>query len=204
MDDIKVEYTKEGHPVPIVNGVYLHSIFDPINEAKKFVTSNEKKIKTSENILVLGLGFGYHIEEIINYAKDNNVTKNIFILEPSTKLVDKFKRLKDIKNITIINPKNMGELFEERLFIELLLKKPATLAHINSFNLNRIFFKQFLNWSANETPQSYLHLIKKDMKDSLANDARNFSELISEINRPGNEFTNNDFLLLGLNEIIGY
>ncbi len=79
---IKSINSKIDKPTIKYNGVYVHSLYDPIKEAKKLV-----QIKTKENIslvFVMGLGYGYHVLELLEQLKEQPCL--IFIFEQSEEL----------------------------------------------------------------------------------------------------------------------
>ncbi len=47
----EVKDSKTNLKIPVVNGVHLHSVYDPINEAKLFAEKNEKIIYSKKNML---------------------------------------------------------------------------------------------------------------------------------------------------------
>lgn len=58
-----ITYAKSGDPVPYVKGIYLHSSYNPLSEAKKFIDTYE--LAGCRTVLVLGLGLAYHVKELI-------------------------------------------------------------------------------------------------------------------------------------------
>lgn len=201
---IEIEYTKKGLPVPIVNGIYLHSNLDPIKEAKTFVDAHLNKINSSEKLLILGLGFGYHIKEINDYLDNNKLKKEILILEPNKDLIKKFHCYSDIKNINILGTNDVDLLFLDEEFTNFLLEKPSILIHINSFNINKKFYTFFLNYHSDKTIKSISTLLPtKYQRDFFNSSASNFKEHIEQIDNKDHLFTKNDYLYLALNELIG-
>lgn len=203
MDNIEVEFTKHGYPVPIYNGVYLHSIFDPQKEAKTFVDSQLERINKSDSILVLGLGFGYHVDAIFNYLNENEIDKKVCVLEPSKDLINKYEEFPNtLDRVKVFNPLSIEQLFEDFDFVEFLMSKPAILIHSNSFNQNKAFYKYFLNFTANIKPNEYKHLINGELSQKFNDQfVNNFDELIGKINNPNRQFDKNDFLLMAFNEL---
>ena len=53
-ESFKVKSSKSGHIIPVVNGVHLHSTYDPIKEAKSMVEKYYKNFKENKNVLVFG------------------------------------------------------------------------------------------------------------------------------------------------------
>ncbi|MDR5659776.1 DUF115 domain-containing protein [Serpentinicella sp. ANB-PHB4] len=79
--------TKVGVPTVKINlenkRIYLHSKYDPYREAEKFAEENLDS--SVENYIVIGMGFAYHIENLIEKAPNANfyileTNKNIFRL----------------------------------------------------------------------------------------------------------------------------
>ncbi len=73
-----------------INGITVHSVYDPVAEGKKWAASviekYAKKHEKPENIIIFGLGFGYHIKELIKLLENRYGEINplkISVLEPS-------------------------------------------------------------------------------------------------------------------------
>jgi len=86
MNEISVKIAKDGNPVPLWNGLQLHSQYQPLKEgadlASKFMADSPDSQKP---VLVLGLGFGYHILPILDKYK------TIFIAESCQALINAAK-----------------------------------------------------------------------------------------------------------------
>lgn len=68
---LNLKFVKDG------SEVFVHSNYDPIKEAKRWIESIDKG---ADIFVVFGLGFGYHIEELI---KELNGNQKVFIIEPN-------------------------------------------------------------------------------------------------------------------------
>ena len=73
-----------------INGITVHSAYDPVAEGKKWAASviekYAKKHEKPEKIIIFGLGFGYHIKELIKLLEDRFGEINphkISVVEPS-------------------------------------------------------------------------------------------------------------------------
>lgn len=79
-DKYRIFPSKIGFPTLEVNlpdkKITLHSTYDPLKEAEKFVSSFD--LKNKEIIVIYGFGFGYHIEEILRRVPEN---VDIWVLE---------------------------------------------------------------------------------------------------------------------------
>ncbi len=78
-DDVNVIFTKSGHPVPQIKAISLHSTYNPINEGKKIFENSEAEINLPQ--MVYGLGFGYHILELLSQSQEE-----IHVIEPMINL----------------------------------------------------------------------------------------------------------------------
>ena len=101
---VSFSQSKSGHKIPIVNGVYLHSAFDPVKEAEALVIENEKNFEKENNILILGLGYGYHVNEIrsklvLNFGSDYK----IYIIEPNSNIVNLVNEDKILYDLSLIH-----------------------------------------------------------------------------------------------------
>ncbi len=70
---------KDGLKSLKINNITIHSIYDPINESKKIISSHISALDFKpESFLIFGLGCGYHIREIIKIIsyKDNTNRSN--------------------------------------------------------------------------------------------------------------------------------
>lgn len=91
------EQTKSGMPNFKLNledsSFYLHSSYDPVKEAKNWISRID--LTGFDSIAVLGIGVGYHIEELV--AKYSN--KNKILIEPNIYVFIKLLQTKDIRHI---------------------------------------------------------------------------------------------------------
>jgi len=84
LDAVQVIVSKDGNPVPRVGSVSLHSTYRPKDEAARAVS--EFAVKGGLQNVVYGLGFGYHVAELLNRYYSRSVT----VIEPSLELFHAF------------------------------------------------------------------------------------------------------------------
>ena len=86
---ISLEVARNGSPVPTINGIYLHSIYDPEKEADAFVETYERQLTQKNHVLILGLGFGYHVEKIsrVSCAQFIRHLKSLFLNQTKNSLL---------------------------------------------------------------------------------------------------------------------
>ncbi|WP_294379588.1 motility associated factor glycosyltransferase family protein [uncultured Clostridium sp.] len=122
-----LERSKNGLYTLKYNEKYIHSKYDPVKEAQKFV-ENSIKLTNKNKILVYGLGLGYHIIELLK--KTNAI---IFIFEWNCELIKYCKKInKDIfrnNRVILISRTNrnfytlLSEILDETG--ELLIHRPS-------------------------------------------------------------------------------
>lgn len=109
---VELEKSKSGYYTLKYNNKYIHSKYDPIGESKRFVEANKHLIK--ENIVVIGLGLGYHIEEMLRISEGKS---KIYVFEGSEDVIAYCEtinlKLFNNKNIEIIGPKDKD--FDKKL-----------------------------------------------------------------------------------------
>lgn len=90
-DAVQVIVSKDGHPVPRVGNVNLHSTYRPKDEAVRAVS--DFTVKGGLQNVVYGLGFGYHVAELLNRYYSRSIT----VIEPSLELFHAFLSAVDLK-----------------------------------------------------------------------------------------------------------
>lgn len=209
MDERNSQYefqpSRNGLTVPVINGVYLHSIYNPIKEAEAFAKGHEQNLIIKNKVLVLGLGFGYHIEEIAKILNTHHKTFEIVILEPNQKLVEDFIDTRNFEdsNIKIISKSKVKDLFEDWQFIEFLMQRPCIIKHDTSFILEKDFYTRFLGYQASKEIFHFKNLLTEDSKKLFtAREARTVDSYIENIRHSGMIKNQNEFFLMAFNEVI--
>ncbi len=203
--DIKTSRTEQ--KVPVVNGVHLHSIYNPFKEAENLINSNLESLKNKNEVLILGLGFGYHVnyavEKLIEMYGDNF---KVIVIEPNSRVYEECLALNLLnkKNVLVYSGFTSNELYSDLDLIHFLLRKPAMIAHPASFNLYQLYFKQFLTF---EAPTKIVDILKFTEVLEVKNYLKKFNSN-STINEalynhlPKNaEFEEMDFLAMALVEM---
>ncbi|MCL1925809.1 MAG: glycosyltransferase [Syntrophorhabdaceae bacterium] len=62
---VTVVTSKAGLPSIKIEDALLHSLYDPAREARDWVEHHQADIEAASSIAVLGVGFGYHVEELL-------------------------------------------------------------------------------------------------------------------------------------------
>lgn len=172
---VEIKNSKTDLPVPVINNVHLHSIYNPEREADGFVTANEQTIEKSSDILVFGLGFGYHLISLEKKLKTIYPKGfRVFCIEPNRNLVDKWRELRPgslSQNVKVLCYDDIKSFYKNGELVRFLSDKPTILPHPASFQLNESFFKAFMSFHYPTTINESLEFIDDPMlRDYLSLD----------------------------------
>ncbi len=203
--EIKTSRTEQ--KVPVVNGVHLHSIYNPFKEAEALVENNAEALSNKNEVLVLGLGFGYHVNHITEKLTELYGSNfKVIVIEPNLQVHQ------DCLGLDLINKKNVlvysgftaQELYRDLDLIHFLLRKPTMIAHPASFNLYQMYYKTFLTFTAPVNMEEISTFTESaQVKNYLKSfDANNTFEEAFYNQLPKKEhFTSMDFLAMALVEM---
>lgn len=200
----EVKNARNKEKIPVVNGVHLHSSYDPGKEAATFIERHNDSLKTKNEVLVLGLGFAYHVNEIARILTENHGKKfKIVVIEPNNETYqDCIKEgLLKSENVIVYTGSDAKDFYSHQDLTQFLLRGPAVIAHPSSFNLYQPFFKSFLSYEAPKaigkmnigiTPPEIQEYLATHSQESTLDQA---SEVVFNKNIKLKEL---DFLLLAL------
>ncbi len=175
----EIKTAKTGEKIPVVNEVHLHSIYNPKKEAESIASKHLNGIKDKKNILILGLGFGYHISEIVKLARQyHGENFKIIYIEPNLKVTNDARELHLINedDVIIYAGEDVPSLYQDSELVDFLTSKPTIIAHPSSFSLYQTYFKQFLSHEATSDGQTTLGVIQNE---DFYNYLREFGEFKS-------------------------
>lgn len=199
---IELQSSRNGLSIPVINGVYLHSMYNPQKEAEVFAEKHVATLKKKNKIMILGLGFGYHVEEV---AKELNKRGEyqIIVIEPNKELVDLFqsKRAFLDSSIEIISYETAQQYYLDTRFTQFLSKKPGIIKLDTSFNINRAFFKSFLTYKADARISSYSENMNLETRSLFEGHEGSLFEITREIKSQRFVANKKDFLILALTEM---
>lgn len=202
---IEIKQSKSELPVPVINDIHLHSMYDPNKEAQTFADKNQHVLENKNKILILGLGFAYHVEALQERLNEVNgcEDKEIIVLEPNIDLFKECqsnKRLPNSKNIEYICGLKVSELYNNYHFVDFLLNNPGVIAHPASFSLNKDYFTGFLEYRAS----TYLEDIEALCSDAPTRQYLNnanlvkWDELVHDAKQSQNINDPHDYLVMAL------
>ncbi|MCD6460959.1 DUF115 domain-containing protein, partial [bacterium] len=94
-NDIKILPTRNGLFTADFNGILLHSRFDPLKEAQRFVQGC--KLERGDCVFLYGFGLGYHVKEIARKIGGNGC---LIVLELNADLFQSAMSVCDIEEIS--------------------------------------------------------------------------------------------------------
>jgi hypothetical protein len=207
-ESFKVKSSKSGHFIPVVNGVHLHSAYDPIKEAKSMVEKNYVNFKENKNVLVFGLGFEYHIDEIISFYESEKIKDfKIVVIEPNNRVIDEILKRKGKKkpNIEIHNHSDPSQIFTNDSFTKFLAKKPVIFAHPPSFNLYRSYFETLLKYKAPNDLETFTKSLKdKEIKEYFLQnkEEKDLDSFLNKAQKEKETLNESEFLLMAFFSLI--
>ncbi len=207
-DRIQTVVSKTGLKVPLVNNIHIHSAYDPIKEAENLVKQSFSEFKNGDYVLVLGLGFGYHVIELIKEYERNHLKVSLFVIEPSEEMYELcIRNNPDILHyqVQILHGSHVKTFYENRDFVNFLIHRPSIFKLSSIFNLHQNFFKSLLGYKASTKMEDIQKIIEDEELKSYANEVNQQEDLLNYVSNLKNsnieELTQFDLLLLSLNSI---
>lgn len=203
----EVKTSRTEQKVPVVNGVHLHSIYNPSKEAEGLVEAHLESLRTKNEVLILGLGFAYHvnavIEQLTQFHGDNF---KVIVIEPNIQVYDDSIAfdLLNKKNVLVYSGFDSKELYSDLDLVHFLLRKPAMIAHPPSFNLYQNYFKKILTFEAPQSISGIMDFVtSSDVKKYLENfnSGSTLEEVLFHEIPTKAQFESMDFLAMALVEM---
>lgn len=204
---IEIRESKTGHPVPVVNGVHLHSSYNPTKEAETFVEKFSEQLESNKCILVLGLGFAYHVDRLVYEMKRAwGDDYRIMVIDPVLETEDLLRENRTIeygKRVMIHSGLTVNEVYDNRDIVDFLSEKPIVIPHTASFNLFQDYFKSLMSFNSKCDLDSISNHIKNPQlkKYIIDQDSRSYFEMVNSISSKRENWNKWDFLVMALNSI---
>jgi hypothetical protein len=202
---LEIKTSKNNHPIPVLGGVHLHSMYNPQKEAESFTEKNIQLLKDKQNILVLGVGFAYHLEALLDRMNKLNPKKksHIIVIDPSLELFkacQKNDRLIKSDQIEYICGVEINNLFTNQYFINFLLENPGVIAHPASFSFHKDYFSRFLDYKASTSlAEIQKSIVGEDLREYIEDSGQEFwQELTNGVFNSRLINNDHDFLLMAL------
>lgn len=134
--DLQVVTSKTGVPSARVGSVTLHSVYNPVEEAKTWIEHHREGIEKSSAVVVFGFGLGYHVLELLNLELLRVSNMDVIVFEPrldvlrtALELTDLTSVLQRVRFITGNDVPNVGKDF-------------IILEHKPSVTISQIYFEK--------------------------------------------------------------
>jgi hypothetical protein len=201
IDIFEIRSAKNGLKVPYINGVHLHSIYNPIREAETLVKSNIQLIREKPTALILGLGLAYHVHKIADALNQHHDQYHIMIIDPCIQsyqyCID--NNIIDSPSITVKAGIPAEEVYQHNDVIDFLVSQPSLIAHPASFNLYDEYYKDFLSHRAQTNLGSLAPVVANSNISSLLSEAPKditLDEWLLSIREQPGQIDHNEALLL--------
>lgn len=145
--EILLETSQSGHRTAKIGHLYLHSKYNPIGEARAFIKAHFPPEGFDQEVLVLGIGLGHHVAELLSYLDENT---QIAVVASNKNLVELAQQIYgknfDDNRVQIFYHCSPEEFFFNEKFLEFLSLRPKIVIHSNSFKVFTNFYKSFFSF----------------------------------------------------------
>ncbi len=204
----EIKTAKTDFKVPVVNEVHLHSVYNPIKEATTLINKHADVLKAKTDVLIFGLGFGYHVVEAISFLKEHHGDDfRIIVIDPNNDVVNDCLKIHnfDPKNVIIYSGEQIESLYSDVNLVSFLIDKPAVIPHPASFNLYGDYFKSFLTYKAKKQTATICNNIQSEILREYIftkSEEENLELMIDEQVQTKRHIDNDlDFLMLAFNHM---
>lgn len=201
---LEISVSRTDLPIPIINGIHLHSIYNPIKEAEGFADAHKETLLSNSKILVLGLGFAYHIEAMIAWGEKNNKEFEFLVIEPNTQLAQAYLNNRPkLNNVILKSYQDIASFFYDKEFIQFLMTRPSIIKHDTSFNLDRDFYTKLLTYHSPDKIKIYFDRLSSDWQQYFNGlpEAETLESITTQLISRKRIKDKQDLLLIALDEI---
>lgn len=203
---VETKKSKTEEIIPVVNEVHLHSAYNPENEARNFIIQKEQDLAENSNVLVFGLGFGYHISALLDEMKSRHDNFKIVVIEPMAQMIEAFHKegfSLDTKHIKLFHFETIDEYYRCEELVQFMVNKPLVLPHPPSFKLCGDFFKMFMSHKSSKMIQDITPLIEsRTISKYLESNQGSFPQLLKNLSQTSNVSRSEDFLFMAYKELV--
>lgn len=119
--DLTLLPSRKGPPTVAVDGLLLHSKYDPEQEAQRFVASAE--LAPGRPVFVVGLGLGYHVAELLRLGHE------VAVFEPDAAIAAMALHEGAARNGFLVHVGDVAALRDSAVFREMASRSPQLLIH---------------------------------------------------------------------------
>ncbi|RXM78516.1 hypothetical protein DP144_03175 [Clostridium tetani] len=147
---IEIIKSKDNNYALKVDNKFVYSRFYPTRDAEKFIESNKELILNKKYIVMYGLGFGYHVKELLKRIPSDS---RVFLFDLDVEIHDiakKYNLLEDIKKdsrvkIILGNNKNFYNEFMDKVSLvdDIIVYEPLLKVLEDEYNDFRQAIKSY-------------------------------------------------------------
>ncbi|HEX4926140.1 MAG TPA: hypothetical protein VFV50_18750 [Bdellovibrionales bacterium] len=162
------EEGRTGTRIPKWNGRLLASRVDPLREAVHWADRAEARVRGVRTAFILGLGAGFHVQELAK--RFSNL--NIIAFEPIAELADDFNARSSAPNVTVIVPFKGALVLSEPRVADAVCASYVVLRHAPTMKCSEELLTETERWLLGRDDQSFYALLQ-----ARRNDLQLFSRL---------------------------
>ncbi len=159
-ETITTEKARSGHAVMKKNGKWLASSIDPVREAQQWSDTVRISVEETETIIVLGLGCGYHVVELLKICPKSY----LLIIECDLKVKEKALQFcPALADASIVVEANWMNLVSHSMIRDALGGAYRVVKHAPSFAIGALeseYFEAVDGLLRGRDMLSFLHLLK--------------------------------------------
>jgi hypothetical protein len=201
---------KSGHMVPVVAGHPLHSLEDPIQEAREWAKKYLSTANNENNFLILGLGGGFHISALTNLLVQRDSRPfTVAVIEPSAELASYHEDHQSPfdTRVRVFCDSNPLRLHEDEEHLRFLLMKPSICPHPQSVVAEKKFYEEYLSVRQSNKLADIRRQIKNpELAATLEHcpDEIEWSDLVNHLKNQKRPLAKDDLFFLALDEMAKY
>ena len=142
----EVILSRNGLPIIKIKDIHLHSQYDPLRDARNWAEKCRGETNGSLPVVILGLGLGYHVRELLEMVQDET---EIIVIEPRIQVLRKAMEHVDLQKvlnrIKLLVNEDIEGLFQKEPLEHLKdNENDIIVRHNPSVKANNTYFEEFL------------------------------------------------------------
>lgn len=176
---IILKTSNNGMLVPVIDGYHLHSLHDPLIEAKQLAIRHQIELENNPVACVLGLGFGYHVKSIEEMLSQYHKSFKLFVIEPNLEILNYYQQ--NNSQTFKIFCDEVKNLFSNQDFLDLLIQKPTIIIHKPSYAVSNTYFDDVLKYRSSKNLSESMNQLSNRFLEKFPLDINNNELLLSDL-----------------------
>ena len=201
---------KSGHMVPVIGGHPLHSLQDPLLEAREWAEKSLATANNENNYLILGLGGGFHVSALTSLLVQRDSRPfAIAVIEPLAELTSYHEDHQSPfdNRVQVFCDSDPLRLHENEEHLRFLLMQPTICPHPQSVVAKKKYYEEYLS----HRQPSKITDIRRQIKNpelaaalSQCPDEMEWAAFVNHLKHQKRPLTKDDLFFLVLDEIARY